>query len=121
FVFNALSFVFSALCIVQLRVKEGFRPKRKDLSEDKVLRPWSEYMDGVRYMRSTPLILGIGLVAVGWSTGGGAAQILFSLFGENVFHRGPAGIGVIWGCAGIGLITGSVIAHKIGRTLSFER
>jgi predicted MFS family arabinose efflux permease len=121
FGFNALSFVFSALCIAQLHVKDGFLPKRKDLSEDKVLRPWSEYIDGVRYMRSTPLILGIGLIAVGWSTGGGAAQILFSLFGENVFHRGPAGIGVIWGCAGIGLVSGSIIAHRLGRSLSFEQ
>ena len=70
-------------------------------------------------MRATPLILGIGLVNVGWSSGGGAAQILFSLFGENVFHRGPAGIGVIWGCAGIGLIAGAMVAHRIGRRLSF--
>src|SRR5262249_21166280 len=110
FIFNALSFVFSAACIYQLRVSEGFRAQGSDLSEDKVLQPWREYIGGVRYMRATPLILGIGLVSVGWSTGGGAAQILFSLFGEKVFQRGPAGIGVIWGCAGIGLLAGAVIA-----------
>src|SRR6266571_2178796 len=120
FVFNALSFLFSAACIWQLRVLNGFRPRRKDLSEDQVVRPWSEYLAGIRYMRATPLILGIGLISVGWSTGGGAAQILFSLFGENVFHRGPAGIGVICGCAGIGLIAGAMLAHRIGRKLSFE-
>jgi MFS family permease len=120
FVFNALSFVFSAVYISRLRVVEGFRPQRGDLSEDKVLRPWHEYIAGVRYMRAAPLILGIGLIAVGWSSGGGAAQILFSLFGENVFHRGPVGIGMIWGCAGIGLITGGILAHRIGRKLDFE-
>ena len=120
FVFNALSFVFSAACILQLRASQGFRPQRSDLSEDSVVRPWSDYVAGVRYMRAAPLILGIGLVAVGWSTGGGAAQILFSLFGENVFHRGPVGIGLIWGCAGLGLIAGGIIAHRIGRNLSFE-
>jgi MFS family permease len=120
FVFNALSFVFSALCISNLKVAEGFRPQRSDLSEDKVLRPWHEYIAGVRYMRAAPLLLGIGLINVGWSTGGGAAQILFSLFGENVFHRGPVGIGLIWGCAGIGLIAGGMLAHRIGRNLSFK-
>ena len=120
FVFNALSFVFSAACILQLKAQEGFRPARTDLSEDKVLRPWHEYIAGVQYMRAAPLIMGIGLIAVGWSTGGGAAQILFSLFGENVFHRGPAGIGMIWGCAGIGLIAGGVLAHNIGRNLGFN-
>lgn len=64
--FNAFSFLFSAWCISGLRVEKGFRPKRVDLAEDKVVRPWREYMQGLRYMRSSPLILGIGLVAVGW-------------------------------------------------------
>src|SRR5580692_10432547 len=120
FVFNALSFLFSAWCISHLKVEKGFRAERTDLAEDKVARPWHEYAEGLRYMRSSPLILGIGLVAVGWATGGGAAQILFSLFGEVVYHRGPAGIGIIWGCAGIGLVCGAVVAHRLGRTLDFK-
>jgi len=45
-----------------------------------VVRPWHEYAEGLRYMRANPLIFGIALIGVGWATGGGAAQILFSLF-----------------------------------------
>ena len=45
-------------------------------------------------MRQQPLILAIALLGIGWATGGGAAQILFTLFGEVVFNRGPAGIGI---------------------------
>jgi MFS family permease len=120
FLFNALSFLFSAWCISRLHVEDGFRVKRTDVSGDTVVRPWHEYTEGLRYMKSSPLILGIGLVAVGWATGGGAAQILFSVFGEVVFHRGPAGIGTIWGSAGIGLIIGALFAHRIGKTISFE-
>ncbi len=120
FLFNALSFLFSAWCISRLHVEHGFRAERSDIAGDKVVRPWHEYTEGLRYMKSSPLILGIGLVAVGWATGGGAAQILFSVFGEVVFHRGPTGIGVIWGCAGIGLIIGALVAHRIGKTISFE-
>jgi predicted MFS family arabinose efflux permease len=71
-------------------------------------------------MRSSALILGIGLVNVGWATGGGAAQVLFGLFGEVVFERGATGIGIIWGCAGIGLIIGAMVAHRLSRMLSFE-
>ena len=67
-----------------------------------------------------PLIFGIAMINVGWATGGGAAQILFSLFGEIVFKRGPAGIGVIWGCAGIGLLAGGAIGHWLGQRLSFD-
>jgi MFS family permease len=122
FVFNALSFVFSAWAIWHLRAPkgQGFRSERQDLTEADVVRPWHEYREGLRYMRSVPLVLAIALLAVGWATGGGAAQILFTLFGEVVFNGGAAGIGVIWGCAGIGLLIGGGIAHWLGPRLSFS-
>ena len=72
-------------------------------------------------MRREPLILGISLLGVGWASGGGAAQILFTLFGALVFDRGPAGIGILWGSAGFGLIVGGVIAHRVGPHLTFNR
>lgn len=84
------------------------------------VRPWHDYADGLRYMRREPLLLGIALLGVGWASGGGAAQILFSVFGELVFNRGPAGIGILWGSAGFGLIVGGAVAHRIGPRLSFE-
>jgi MFS family permease len=116
---NALSFLVSALCISRLFLPgHGFRPPRRSLTEAEVVRPWREYAEGLRYMRSVPLILGLAMINVGWATGGGAAQILFSVFGEIVFNRGPAGLGIIWGCAGVGLLAGGAIAYAIGRRLS---
>jgi len=121
FVLNAFSFFYSAWAISRLKVPGGsFRAERKALTEAEVVRPWHEYAEGLRYMRATPLIFGIAMVSVGWATGGGAAQILFSLFGDTVFHRGPAGIGIIWGCAGIGLLIGGAIGHWLGPRLSFD-
>jgi MFS family permease len=117
---NALSFLISAFCISRLFLPgRGFRPPRRALTEAEVVRPWHEYAEGLRYMRSVPLILGLLMVNIGWATGGGAAQILFSVFGELVFNRGPAGLGEIWGCAGIGLLCGGALAYTIGRRLSF--
>jgi MFS family permease len=122
FVGNALSFVISAICISRLFLPgNGFQPpKRESLTEADVVRPWHEYIEGLRYMRANPLIFGIALIGVGWATGGGAAQILFSIFGELVFNRGPAGIGIVWGCAGIGLLIGGAIAHWLGERISFN-
>ena len=118
---NSLSFLISALCISRLFLPgRGFRPPRRAITEAEVVRPWHEYAEGLRYMRSVPLILGLFLVNVGWATGGGAAQILFSVFGELVFNRGPAGLGAIWGCAGVGLLCGGALAYAIGRRLSFR-
>ena len=122
FGFNALSFVFSAWCISRLRAPDaaGFRAPRKVKAEGDAIRPMHEYREGLRYMRSVPLVFAIALLSVGWATGGGAAQILFTLFGEVVFNRGAGGIGLIWGCAWLGLLSGGVLANWLGRRLSFN-
>jgi MFS family permease len=122
FTFNAFSFLLSAWAIWNLRPPPGkqFRAEHRDLTEAEVIRPWHEYREGLRYMRSVPLVFAIALLAVGWATGGGAAQILFTLFGEVVFNRGAAGIGTIWGCGGLGLLLGGAFANWLGRRLSFK-
>ena len=121
FFFNSLSFFISALCISRLFLPgRGFRPPSRALTETEVVRPWHEYVEGLRYVRGVPLILGLLLINVGWATGGGAAQILFTVFGEMVFNRGPAGLGMIWGFAGLGLLCGGALAYTIGRKLGFE-
>ena len=118
FVFNSISFMISAFCVAFLSAGTGtFQAvKRKGAAKT---RAWGEYIAGLRYMAATPLLLGIGLIGVGWASGGGAAQILFSLFGELVYHRGAEGIGIIWGCAGCGLIAGGTFAFWLGKRITF--
>jgi len=117
FVINALSFLFSAAALMGVRAEGGFRARRGDGAG--AVRPWHEYREGVRYMTSVPLIFGIAMITVGWATGGGAAQVLFALFGEQVFGRGAAGIGEIWGFAGLGLLAGGWLGHRLGRGADF--
>jgi len=118
FVLNGLSFLFSAAAVWALRAEGGFRPGVRAAAG--VLQPLRDYRDGLRYLASVPLLLGIALMSVGWAAGGGAAQILFALFGEQVFRRGAAGIGTIWGFAGVGLLTGGMIGHLAGPSLGFR-
>ncbi len=118
FVLNALSFAASAACLLCFRHAKGaFAPPPV---HTKSFHPHDEFMAGLRYMRSEPLLLAIALIGVGWATGGGAAQILFSVFGEKVFHRGPAGIGIIWSAAGFGLVLGGVFANYLNKRLAFD-
>ena len=121
FVFNSLSFFFSAFCIANLQSEKGhFRTADRNLNETKVARPWHEYREGLGYMLKSPLILGIGLIAVGWASGGGAAQVLFTFFSEMVFNRGAQGLGQLWGIAGVGLLIGGIIGNRLGKRISFE-
>jgi MFS family permease len=116
FVINSLSFLFSAVAIARIGVPGGLRAKR---SPDAARQHWRDYREGLGYMCSAPLMVGIAMISVGWAMGGGAAQVLFALFGEKVFHRGAAGIGAIWGFAGIGLLIGGAAGHMIGRQGGF--
>ncbi len=122
FVANSVSFLFSAWSIAKLRSPEGhFRANVEHTTLAATERRfWGEFADGLSYMRGTPLVMAIGLAWVGWASGGGAAQILFTLYGELVFARGPAGIGIIWSAAGVGLVIGGVLAHRLGPRLGFN-
>jgi predicted MFS family arabinose efflux permease len=124
FALNSLSFLFSAFCVWRLRAPgdDGFRALQSAaMNESNVIKPWHDYREGLAYMISVPLLTAIATVHIGWATGGGAAQVLFTLFGEQVFNRGPQGIGEVWGCAGLGLIIGGIVGHRIGPKLSFRR
>ncbi len=113
FLLNALSFLFSAACIWKIawRPSPAAKPAATSGARD--------FVAGLRYIGSVPLMVGIAMISFGWALGGGAAQILFALFGEQIFHRGAAGIGDIWGFAGIGLLVGGTLGHLIGRRAEF--
>ena len=120
FVLNSLSFAFSAWCIAQIRIPLRPSAEQESFTEVDWMRSWREYRQGLTYMRSIPLLFGIAMVHVGWATGGGAAQILFGLFGDIVFKMGSVGIGTIWSFAGVGLVLGGVFAHWLGPRLTFQ-
>jgi predicted MFS family arabinose efflux permease len=120
FLFNSLSFFVSAFCIYNLRSREGHFRAHRSLNETTVARPWHEYREGLGYMRKNPLILGIGLIAVGWASGGGAAQVLFTLWSEQLYNRGSAGLGQLWGMAGVGLLIGGTIGNYLGPRISYK-
>ncbi len=120
FVVNAISFLCSAFAIYLLRSPENhFRAIRVYTQQHNAAEFWRDFRESVAYMRATPLILAVGLAYVGWASGGGAAQVLFTLFGEIVFKKGPAGIGIIWGAAGLGLVIGGILAHRLGTRMQF--
>src|SRR5579872_5998082 len=113
FLINAGSFLFSAWCIWRI----AWRPSAPgSASRGSGAR---DFLDGLRYIGSIPLMVGIAMISFGWALGGGAAQVLFALFGEQVFHRGATGIGDIWGFAGIGLLIGGTLGHWIGKRAGF--
>lgn len=124
FVVNSLSFLFSGFAIWKLHSPTGhFRATVSEVQVHAAQRGhfWADFTQSLHYMRRTPLVMAIGFGVVGWASGGGAAQILFTIFGEIVYNRGPAGIGLIWGFAGIGLVLGGLIGLQLGKRLTYAQ
>jgi MFS family permease len=120
FAANAASFLVSAWAVARIGIAGGdFRPAGAARILHRRFAGWRDFTTGLRFMRSRPLIFAIGMAGVGWASGGGAAQVLFTLYGEIVFGRGPAGVGLIWSFAGIGLVIGGLLGHRIGNSLGF--
>lgn len=126
FLLNSISFSGSAWFISRIR----FQPRKATGKDEEKGVPaaavparregvWNEYREGLRYISREPLLIGILLLGVGWATGGGAMQVLFSIFGDLIFHRGAFGIGVLYGAAGIGLAVAAAVANRFGNRLSF--
>jgi MFS family permease len=114
FAVNAGSFLVSAWMIGLIRAREGRRERARETRA-----PWADWRDGWAYVRRRPLLYAITLLGIGWAMGGGAAQVLFTLYGEIVFKAGPAGVGIIWSFAGVGLVIGGLLGHRVGKSLSF--
>jgi MFS family permease len=118
FLINALSFVASAWCIYQIRFRnQVFVTKAKPTSSDSSFV--RDLREGMVFVRSNPIVLGLLLIGVGWATGGGAAQILFSIFAIDVFHAGDQGIGILYSAAGLGIVIGATVANWYFRNKSF--
>ncbi len=120
FVINALSFLGSAAMIYQIQFR---KPTALKSAHHVVNRPFSftrDLREGMKYIRSSPIVLGLMLIGVGWATGGGAAQILFSLFAVEVFHAGDQGIGLLYSAAGLGIVGGATLANYFLKNRSFS-
>ena len=102
FILNSLSFVvLGRMHLAAVRCRRGFtREARRRARKKKSSGPGTNTRRACATCARRRCSSGIALIGVGWATGGGAAQILFTLFGEQVFNRGPAGIGYLWAAAG---------------------
>lgn len=124
-----------------LRVKS--RRRRLSLTANRQLPTayWSDFREGLRYVRSRDVLRVIFIVAAGWGLGNGVARALYSVFGarlgvlaaEGIVARPTDfGISVLFVAMGLGGVIGAPIARRfnsgegdtlgsrMGRSLVFD-
>lgn len=156
FIFNAATFLVSAETIRRIRT-EGRRQKAvgsgqlvvgsEDVGEEKSLlrverrekrrliaanrRPlaayWTDFREGLRYVRSKSVLSAVFVVAAGWGLGNGVARALYSIFGARlgvaaaqglVARPTDFGISVLFVAMGLGGIIGAPIARRFNSAAS---
>ena len=162
FILNSITFLISAEMIRRIRTVSGrqlavggqntdekeflkvkSRRRRLSLTANRQLPTayWSDFREGLRYVRSKDVLTAVFIVAAGWGLGNGVARALYSVFGarlgvmavEGVVARPTDfGISVLFIAMGLGGVIGAPIARRfnsaagaslgsrMGRSLFFD-
>jgi dTMP kinase len=100
---NSLTFLVSAVLISRLRLSriQRDRAERPDLTQT-----YRDIVDGLRFIRSHPLVRGVMIGLAGGLLGGGAIIPLGAIFSQVVLGRGDAGFSLLLTAFGIGVALG---------------
>lgn len=107
FLLNAASFLASAALIATVRI-----PPIANESVTRGLRALTEVWPIVRASRTLQLLL---LLATLWPIGGGAINLLLTVYPTHVFHAGDRGIGALYAAIGVGFLLGGFVAPRFAR------
>ncbi len=109
FIINAISFLLAAGIIATIDIPS---PKA-----EKAIAPWRDFAEGIDYLRCNLPAIGIVGVKAGWGIAGGVI-VLLSVFGEQVFKAGDAGIGFLYSARGLGALIGPLLIQAVvGRSV----
>ncbi len=110
FVFDSLTYLFSAGCIYRACIPQG----RRVADDGGSSQIWAQILDGWRMMRERSEIGRIALTKCSWSLAGGGLVFLLTLLGEAWIPAAPSvGIGLVFAARGLGTGIGPVAARAL--------
>lgn len=80
-----------------------------------------ELLEGMRYMRDTPLPRMLALLSMTFSLFGFSFVAMLPVFARDTLHTGSAGYGALMSGVGVGAGTGAIVAAAFGHRLDRER
>jgi dTMP kinase len=111
---DGCTFLVSAFLISRLRLDEGERGTRTRVPASQT---WRDIKEGLRFIRSSPLVRGVMIGLAGGLMGGGAIVPLGVAVARDVLHGGNAAFGLLMTALGIGAAIGVVTLLWLQRRL----
>lgn len=112
FILDAFTFLLSAWFIARISEKPE-KSSAKD--ESQALGSYKNFIEGMRYLFTEPIILGLALLKTGLAISGGI-MTLIPLYAHQLLSSPSAisvGIGVMYSARGVGAAIGPVLVRKI--------
>ena len=107
FVFDSLSFLFSAFMISLIVIRENTERKKKDVIK--------EMMDGLSYIRNNRTVMALILLFSGIMFIVGGLNVGYTIYVRDVLHMKIIGLGSLEIAFGIGAIVGSVAVGMLAK------
>ncbi|MDQ0206635.1 MFS transporter [Alkalicoccobacillus murimartini] len=112
FIINSCTFLISAIFISRIvfSSKKAEENSINDYEKEELIR----FRD---VFKESKFIRIIFLQAILWPIGGGAINVLISIYGFEVLDGGNVGVGILYSALGAGFLISGLIAHKLSRKL----
>lgn len=112
FYIDAATYGLSALLIASVVIPSPTEERYYSVVEERS-GSWLAFLQGLRYLQQELVVRRLLSIKV-WSAGvGGGIIILSTLFAENIFQAGAAGMGLVYMVRGVGAVVGPVAAHRL--------
>jgi dTMP kinase len=111
---DALTFLVSAFLISRLRLDEK---ERGPIQRVRASQTWHDIVDGLKFIRSNPLVRGVMIGLAGGLIGGGMIIPLGTLFARDVLGGGDSTFGILMIAFGVGAAIGVVTLLVVQRRL----
>jgi len=108
-VYSFIAVLYGIAALTVLKVRQPGRVKTPDGKS-----PLNDVMDGLRYVRAHPPVLGLILLSIVPFLFGMPLNTLLPAFNEEVLGGGPDDLGLLISCMGGGAILGSLMLASMG-------
>jgi MFS family permease len=113
--YGALTSVSGLSLLILLGLSNQPIPRRTKAVQSSAL---TDIIEGLRYVRRTPPILGALLITVAMNFLVFPYVTLLPVFARDVLHQGPVGLGILGAASGMGAFLGLFVLNRIRRFAS---
>lgn len=116
FLLNAATFLISGLLV--WRMPYAPKPMNSATCDNSSVSKKDEPHDHSAFRRTfrrSAFMKVVAIQSIAWPIGGGAINVLISVYGYQVFGAGDRGVGILYGSLGIGFILGGISAPYFKR------